>query len=466
VQHILQETNGYSDPDISKTIQISEPFFNSKLSPHITPVIHVQSGGVGYLIGAIIMVGVGAGISLIIGKGKPIDNTQETPADEPTSDIPVQSDTGPAVSPFDYTRIHPAEKAYVIAVNVKGVAKKKIFKITMIDNYFKPYEDEIKMYKLLREKSARSKIADYREFKQVYSKYIADKKKFITIINIDSVDYVFEDIYQLVHTETLSKDQNFKDKKPIKMVYIWGYYYENIISLFHLMKMYDGNPLAEVIVRLAKAVDLTLNNIHQAYTDIGFIHGDFKADNVLIETSDDFKNVEHSLIFDLDFATNFPNKIDKMPITPQHRINLYLQFKQDKKSSLYKDFIHFWDIYFFNVNLQVYCYKIYQTHTVFQEITNNINAYIFTKRDTPIILHKYFVMITWVYLKKGLLEVVPKSYDYKVHMNIFFNFAAEYVKYTDAQKTQFPPYFAKTLSDITNIMTTQCQYLDLGVGKC
>ena len=126
----------------------------------------------------------------------------------------------------------------------------------------------------------------------------------------------------------------------------------------YIVKNKGKNNLA-----IMKAIKKSLFNLHNVYTKLSFIHGDFHTGNNLVWEKDN--NIMTSII-DLDFSLilNDTNTII-IKGNEDPYINLYLCLP--KKYIVTKKFLRFFDIYLFSIRL----FSI-----IDESFDNNINNYI------------------------------------------------------------------------------------------
>ena len=113
--------------------------------------------------------------------------------------------------------------------------------------------------------------------------------------------------------------------------------------------------------KIKTGLQLIFNNLYLFYIITGFIHCDFKTDNILVEINDAVTDVTKSLLFDLDLSFQLSEdtyKYDsKMAISDNRKkldnimvpsiINVYLKIEDPSKTkTISYGFLHFFDCYF------------------------------------------------------------------------------------------------------------------------
>lgn len=299
---------------------------------------------------------------------------------------------------FNINKIHISPqpgKCFVLVINSSGLVRSKIIKVTCNPNYFTPYLTEIEMYDILRQTS-RAEIAEFTQGGQITADYNFQLGQHIANINLDGIFYQFEiseiaDIFalQTYHSQEIAR------LEPIIFVYIAGNYYRETMDFYSFLRL-DPN-----IYDISYCVEHILRNIDRAYSNVGFIHGDMKIDNILIETSNT-NTAQRSLIFDLDFSLAFRNS--DYQILNNQMVNNYLLIGENGTNRLYKNFLHFFDIYLFNVSLQSYI-----TSANFRRIVDDIKSLCDVDPNRIPNSFKYFVVIFWL------------TAHYEIHRNRYNN---------------------------------------------
>jgi hypothetical protein len=199
-----------------------------------------------------------------------------------------------------------------------------------------------------------------------------DWQQFI-IGSTQEIDFVFkweDNIY--THRETMDKLvaprylEHFDFTRGIQGGALIGRYNPNHKSMTHLDIAKMGLPA------FAKAIELTLDNLHSAFYDGGLLHGDLKMDNVLISTPNNIR-VDEVLLYDLDFSI-----LVDLPVYN----HLYTSIQPPSTNYLYTTtviprmhsvmFLHLFDIFFF-------AYSIH--HLLPQELVNGLATHLQDKYD-------------------------------------------------------------------------------------
>jgi hypothetical protein len=275
-------------------------------------------------------------------------------------------------------------KCRVVIMNRQGVARKHVIKITVNPMYFQEYLDEAQKYNDLRASSPGSQIAEFYDARRITARYQGGR--YLTNITIGSNTFQFNDIRELVHMNSIQRHchNEFLHNNDIILTYISGNYYPNILSLWDFVPKAHGR-----IPQLTNAIELTLTNIHNVYTDAGFVHCDMKIDNVLIDTTHNFRRAARSLIFDLDFSM-IMGRTSNVVLDDTHNVNAYLQIRVNGTNRLCKAFLHFFDIYMCSLSMQSLV-----NHGEFRQIVNNIATKLSGLPHRPN-SYKYFILIYWL----------------------------------------------------------------------
>jgi hypothetical protein len=285
---------------------------------------------------------------------------------------------------FQVDILHNVPRCRVITVNHAGLVRSKVFKITANPRYFDEYLGEIAMYNKLRTQS-RAEVAEYNQGGRITANFVSGE--YIVNIDLDGVEYQFE-LLELTHDEALQHyfGHQFRNREPINLVYIAGNYYPETIDFYAFVNL-RPKPAGHVN-QIIDCVSHILSNINTAYEAIGFIHGDMKIDNILIETANNFREAHRSLIFDLDFSLSFDR--NEYALLNGQRVNSWLLINDNGSNRLYKNFLHFFDIYILSISLQSYINKN-EINTIVNEINLQCNS-----NNQISAAFKYFVVIYWL----------------------------------------------------------------------
>lgn len=313
------------------------------------------------------------------------------------------------------------DKLCILIINLGKQYQQKILKINVNPNYYTMYLSELDMYNKLRANS-KANVAEFTDAKIITTNHNHD-----AIISFDNKNFTFK-LTDLADISAIEKSwkSEYKNKMPIRFVYLSGNYYENIIDFWELITKYKATSS-----NINFCVFDILRNIETAYNDIGFIHGDLKIDNVLVDTSSNYKKVNKTLIFDLDFSYCFgkPNITSiYLNVDYDYMINSYLQAPEfsstGNQNRFTRDFLHFFDLYFFSISLQS---KI--TASNLSNLLIEIRDLCSNQSSTIPNSFKYFHIIS---LLIKSYDISKKSYDNKylqynsiiLNYNKFINSAA------------------------------------------
>jgi hypothetical protein len=215
-----------------------------------------------------------------------------------------------------------------------------------------------------------------------------------------------------------------------------------------LIGVYNSNhrPLSDLnidgmgIENYTNALYLTIANLKNAFYIGGLLHGDFKNDNVLIDSKDG-KYAQAALIYDLDFALIIPYP----PVEHRDRKEV-VQVVRDPASGIYHPssvnyvyynkpipqkisiaFLHFFDIFFLAYTIHYYQSQYvnglnhyFQTHfgrnsdfDIFLECFNNLSHFRNTYKD-PAGVYDYLVYDTLHLINTAVIQPTNKK-PFKVY---------------------------------------------------
>ena len=370
--------------EILRNLQ-DRPVYDDEFYPFENDFQQIQVGtGVGSFVVIIILVIIGAILMKIFGSNKILGK------------LPY----GDKIESFH--ELIKNDKLCILIINLGKQYQQKILKINVNPNYFTMYLSELDMYNKLRANS-KANVAEFTDAKIITTDHNHD-----AIISFDSKNFTFK-LTDLADISAIDKSwkSEYKNKMPIRFVYLSGNYYENIIDFWELITKYKATSS-----NINFCVFDILRNIETAYNDIGFIHGDMKIDNVLIDTSSNYKKINKTIIFDLDFSYSFgkPNITSAfVNINYDLMINSYLQAPEvsstGNQNRFTRDFLHFFDLYFFSISLQS---KI--TASNLSNLLIEIRDLCANQSSTIPNSFKYFHIIS---LLTRSYDISKKSYDNK-----------------------------------------------------
>ena len=397
IEKYIKEIEKIGDDNINKInklfdLEILQKYLQipSEISDEIYK--NQKGGNFGYVIG--IMIVIGATIYNFMGKK--------------TTCVPPPPPPPPPNFTIERIPINNRGKCRILIINIAGIVRSKIIKITCDRRYFQPYFDEITMYNTLRASSG-ADLAEFTQGELIHANY--NSGQYTANIDLDGVYYQFE-LSEIADNITLQTYwvHEMSIHAPISLRYIAGNYYTDIIDFMHFMRLSPTPALVQII----NSVQHILTNINIAYNDVGFVHGDMKIDNILIETANGDTEARRSLIFDLDFSIAFRNT-DYQELDNQ-LVNGYLQINPNGTNRIYKNFLHFFDIYLFNITLQ----SLIRV-SAFRRIVEHINRLCNIDPLNIPNSFKYFVVIFWV---TSNYEIYTTGYNHDLASfeNIFNNF--------------------------------------------
>lgn len=412
-------------------LEIAQNPFELDINDELKYPVEIQvAAGFGSIFGIIITTVIGTAVYLLSGKKK----------------VSGRKPLGDNIETVD--ELIKSQKLSILIINFGDRFQKKILKININPNYFQMYLDELTIYNKLREKT-RANVAEFTEAYIVAS--TCDRHGNGTVsLNIDGHNHLFN-LLDICHPIPLLDKCSHAKKStiPIELVYLSGNYYEDTIGFNDYVSNYGPN-----ISNIKLAVSDILRNISVAYNDIGFIHGDMKIDNVLIQTQAQFKRFTKSIIFDLDFSYVF----EKLQITNLDNlvVNGYLEVPEydssNKQNNLTREFLHFFDIYLFNMSLQTYL-NIAQLNNILTEIGSMCQNQSSTIENS----FKYFYLI----YKLTEHYDLSKKQKYKMEMFYYTNIVSNFNKFKKSTKIKTLAPFEKLIFDeVLAIFNNQALYIN------
>ena len=410
-------------------LEIPENPFQLDTTDKLEFPVQIQvAGGIGNLVGIIITTVIGAAVYLLSGKKK----------------VSGRKPLGQNIESVD--ELIKSQKLSILVINYGDRFQQKILKITINPDYFQMYLDELVIYNKLRE-NTKANVAEFTQASIVST--TCDKQGKGTVsLNIDGHEHLFN-LLDICHPITLlgKCSQAKKSKIPINLAYLCGNYYEDTIDFDNLISNYSPN-----MANIKLAVFDILRNISVAYNQIGFIHSDMKIDNILIQTSHNYSKVVKSIIFDLDLSFIF----DKLLLKNMYDLgaNAYLKIpdvdSSKKQNMLTREFLHFFDIYLFNMSLQTYL-----SAKQMNDIISDVGSKCQSGRIENAFKYFYFIY------KLTEHYDLSKKQKYLLDMFYYSNMVSNFNKFKKSSKMKtLAPFELLIFNQVLEIFDNQALYIN------
>lgn len=310
------------------------------------------------------------GVHIALGVGTSVINVIKQKIQQPpqmTSElesisIPEEPTAAPMPAPMPAAEriIDWSQRRHVCVFNVSGTLQQFITKISTDPLFIDSYAYEYNLYEKLRRKPVikPNELENFFNYQRKDSKTVSGQ----IIINLE---FLMPGGKQFIKPINLRK---YTDPNNIQMYTQYGrinwcamngifnplhYDYSRIIdnsSIFDINKRQD---------KIIKGLTLIFDNLNYFYTIKGFVHCDFKLNNILVRLDPPRENIISAIMFDLDFSTIMPNFIEgetnrpqldklKLALNPAKggKLNNYLNAESVGLTSFTGGFCHFFDCYF------------------------------------------------------------------------------------------------------------------------
>jgi hypothetical protein len=272
----------------------------------------------------------------------------------------AQAEYGPLIPPLAAEIISHDWRRWVVTFNQNGNLNSFISKITTEGEYIKKYNYEANLYRQLR-----PRINPPGQLEQFYGWnrgnnvpiYAGSEIRVILDFGLDSGDrFNFKKAINLRH---YTEPANLQGKYQINWGAMHGVYTKTHISFYDAITKSKYGIVGNEN-KIVNGLNKIFDNLLYFYTNAGFIHCDFKLDNMLVNLTPAGTDIDSALMFDLDFsaivpgffATTTRTILDRLPVRlnpaiPENgpHFNLYLKMPHPIVS-VTAGFCHFFDCYF------------------------------------------------------------------------------------------------------------------------
>jgi serine/threonine protein kinase len=256
--------------------------------------------------------------------------------------------------------------------------KKKFDHIISITNLNNDYNYILKLPKYLDETDYIDyeyfiyNLINHKSFKSFTSIYIINNLNKDTIINLPKLNINAIEIFpELKSPQELLKSPEALVKSPQELIpnkvsFLFGDYNKSMITLYELLQSVHSTQL---IISIYREILLLKEEV---YLEYGFVHGDLKSNNILLDKYDPLNNIQ---FIDFEFSIIFKD-IKKISMKESCLINLYLEMPDDFEIS--NEFGRLFDIYMICIEIcSNFNYKILQIikrlNKVFSNLEKEIN---------------------------------------------------------------------------------------------
>lgn len=262
--------------------------------------------------------------------------------------------------------ISKTDRRTVVTFNFVNKVKQFICKITVKPHYLLNYEQEFRVYESLRQTLLRQHIIPNTKLENFF-RWQSESTPYIMpiLVNLDlTYDVPVFKTINLVQQINNLDDAVVDYSVPIVNNKIqWGslngVFNPHHLDFKRLIKSPTYMSINTNLNKIKTGLEFIFNNLYFFYIRTGFIHCDFKTDNILVETNDDMNAITNSFMFDLDISTQLPESmyiykpstsiannrkiLDNIMVSPT--LSVYLKIPSHVKSNISVGLLHFFDCY-------------------------------------------------------------------------------------------------------------------------
>ena len=269
-----------------------------------------------------------------------------------------------------------SDRRHVITFNFVNRIKQFICKLTVKPGYLLNYKREFSIYESLRKtlleqhENPNTRLENFFRWQNEKEPFLSTSIPIYVNLNLTYDDIpIYKEINLVdnvnnLHTDVANNIVPIIDNK-LEWGSLNGIYNPNHVDLSRIIKNVSYTNINSNLSKLKIGLTFIFNNLYFFYIRTGFLHCDFKTDNILVETNDSITAITNSYMFDLDISLQLPaymytydpsidikrnRKILDNLIVPSI-VNSYLKIASSIKTEVSVGFLHFFDCYMAAVTL-------------------------------------------------------------------------------------------------------------------
>ena len=303
----------------------------------------------------------------------------EPPAPVPVP-VPAPAPAPPAYMPAPAPAPAPAvieeqlsksERRTVVTFNFVATVKQFICKITVIPHYLSNYKREFDVYQDLKRTLLAQGVDSSTRLENFFSwqtESVSYASPILVNLNLTYDTPVYKTINLVNQIQNLHMNVTNNIVPIVNNRLVWGSL-NGVFNPLHvdLKKIITNTLIYNTINRNATKIktglELIFNNLYFFYIRTGFLHSDFKTNNILVETNNTLSAITNSYMFDLDISFQLPETMyiynPAISISNNRKIldntmissglNVYLKITSSLKpntTTVSVGMLHFFDCYF------------------------------------------------------------------------------------------------------------------------
>ena len=269
------------------------------------------------------------------------------------------------------TQLSKSERRTVVTFNFVATVKQFICKITVIPHFLSNYKREFDVYQDLRQTLLAQGVDPSTRLENFFSwqtESVSFASPILVTLNLTYNTPVYKTINLVNQIQNLHMNVTNNIVPIVNNRLVWGSL-NGVFNPLHvdLKKIITNtliyNSINRNAVKIKTGLEFIFNNLYFFYIRTGFLHSDFKTDNILVETNNTLSAITNSYMFDLDISFQVPasmyiynpaisisnnrKNLDNTMISSG--LNVYLKIASSLKpnnANVSVGMLHFFDCYF------------------------------------------------------------------------------------------------------------------------
>jgi len=292
------------------------------------------------------------------------------PAPAPPAYMPAPAPVAPAPAVIE-TQLSKHERRTVVTFNFVATVKQFICKITVIPHYLLNYTREFDVYQDLRQTLSTQGVDPSTRLENFFrwqTESVPFASPILVTLNLTYNTPVYKTINLVNQIQNLHMNVTNNVVPIVNNRLVWG----SLNGVFNPLHVDFKNIITNTLIyntinrnaaKIKTGLEFIFNNLYFFYIRTGFLHSDFKTDNILVETNNTLSAITNSYMFDLDISFQLPASMyiynPSISILNNRKIldntmissglNVYLKITSSLKpntTTVSVGMLHFFDCYF------------------------------------------------------------------------------------------------------------------------